>query len=109
MINECMPRMAKQHKQHIFLYGEGNEHRLTGTHETSSIEEFSYKNRSRGASVRIPVYTEQNGCGYFEDRRPASNIDPYLVSGAIVDTCCLEYKYMDKLVAALNASKNNKF
>jgi glutamine synthetase len=85
-----MPKMAKVHKEMIYLYGEGNEQRLTGTHETSSMEEFSYKSRSRGASVRIPVMTEQEGCGYFEDRRPASNIDPYLVTGAIVDSVCLE-------------------
>lgn len=109
IVKECMPRMAKMHNSHIFLYGEGNEHRLTGLHETSSMHEFSYKSRSRGASVRIPVYTEQNKKGYFEDRRPASNIDPYLVSGAIVDTCCLESKYMVKLIAALEDSRNNKF
>lgn len=97
IINECMPKMAKVHKECIYLYGEGNEHRLTGTHETSSIDEFSYKSRSRGASVRIPVYTETNKCGYFEDRRPASNIDPYLVSGAIVDAVCLKGENIGKL------------
>lgn len=92
MTNHCFPRMMKFHKECIYLYGEGNEHRLTGTHETSSMEEFSWKSRSRGASVRIPVYTEQRKCGYFEDRRPASNIDPYLVTGALVDIICLEGK-----------------
>lgn len=98
---ECMPLMEKTHDLHILLYGEGNEHRLTGKHETSSISEFSYKSRSRGASVRIPVYTESNQRGYFEDRRPASNIDAYLVSGAIVDTVCLGSKYINDLIRSL--------
>lgn len=73
------------------------------------MEEFSYKSRSRGASVRIPVITEQQGCGYFEDRRPASNIDPYLVSGAIVDAVCLNSQYIPKMLNALQVSKQNKF
>ena len=68
---------------------------MTGKHETSNLNEFNFKSRSRGVSVRIPVYTEENKKGYFEDRRPASNIDPYLVSGAIVDTICLESKYIN--------------
>jgi glutamine synthetase len=31
----------------------------------------------------------QNGKGYIEDRRPASNIDPYVVSSIIYDTSVL--------------------
>lgn len=58
MTNHCFPALAKFHKECIYLYGEGNEHRLTGTHETSSMDEFTWKSRSRGASVRVPVYTE---------------------------------------------------
>lgn len=30
-----------------------------------------------------------NGKGYIEDRRPASNIDPYLVCAMLVDTSLL--------------------
>ena len=41
----------------------------------------------RGASIRIPVGTVQNGWkGYLEDRRPASNADPYKVVGEILAT-----------------------
>lgn len=58
MKNHCFPALAKFHKECIALYGEGNEHRLTGTHETSSMDEFSWKERSRGASIRVPVYTQ---------------------------------------------------
>lgn len=80
------------------LYGEGNENRLTGLHETSSMNEFSYGLGNRGSSCRIPVMTMEKGMGYFEDRRPGSNIDPYLSSSAIVDTVCLGSKYLKDLL-----------
>jgi len=96
-----MAKLSLKHLDHIKLYGDGNEQRLTGKHETSSITSFSYGSRNRACSVRIPVTTEAEKKGYFEDRRPASNIDPYLVSASIVDTCCLESKYMSKLIEAL--------
>lgn len=95
-----MPKLSEKHKEHLELYGSGNDQRLTGLHETSSMESFSYHVRSRGASVRIPVNCEQDKKGYFEDRRPASNIDAYLVSAAMVDTCILDSKYMNELLKA---------
>ncbi len=58
IVKVCMPKMEKMHKEHIALYGEGNEKRLTGLHETSNMNSFNFKSRSRGCSVRIPVYTE---------------------------------------------------
>lgn len=42
MLEECMEKLAAKHKEHITLYGEGNEERLTGLHETSSIDKFSF-------------------------------------------------------------------
>lgn len=44
----------------------------------------------RGASIRIPRQTDKDGCGYYEDRRPASNCDPYLVTRLLVETCLLD-------------------
>ena len=44
---------------------------------------------NRGASIRVGRETEQNGKGYFEDRRPASNMDPYVVTSLIADTTIL--------------------
>merc|ERR1719311_1531610 len=70
-------------------YGKGNERRLTGAHETAPIDKFSYGVANRGCSVRIPRDTEAQKFGYFEDRRPASNMDPYIVTKMIVQTCCL--------------------
>ena len=86
-INTMMEKMAAKHSEHILLYGDDNQKRLTGIHETSSINSFSYGVGNRAASFRVPTQTaHDNGKGYVEDRRPASNIDPYLVSAMLVDT-----------------------
>jgi glutamine synthetase len=71
------------------LYGD-NSKRLTGEHETSKREVFSYGVGNRAASVRIPTSTAAEKKGYIEDRRPASDIDPYIVSALLVDTTLLE-------------------
>ena len=78
---------GKNIPRHIVVYGADNDQRLTGQHETQSIEEFSYGVSDRGASIRIPVGTVEDGWkGRLEDRRPASNADPYKVAAAIVKT-----------------------
>jgi glutamine synthetase len=71
-------------------YGEDLERRLTGLHETCNISEFRYGVSDRGASIRIPWQVDKEGCGYFEDRRPNSNADPYRVAATIIETVCLE-------------------
>jgi len=58
---------------------------LTGKHETSSIKEFSYGVANRGCSVRIPRTTDIDGKGYYEDRRPSSDIDPYSSTAVLFD------------------------
>jgi glutamine synthetase len=74
-------------KEHIAVYGADNDQRLTGKHETQSIDQFSYGVSDRGASIRIPVATVTNGWkGWLEDRRPASNADPYRVAAEIIKT-----------------------
>jgi glutamine synthetase len=74
-------------KEHIEVYGEHNEQRLTGLHETASINDFTYGISDRGASIRIPIIVVENGWkGWLEDRRPASNADPYKIAGRIVRT-----------------------
>ncbi len=76
----------RNHLAHIEVYGSGNEMRLTGLHETQHISTFSYGASDRGASIRIPVTTAKTWKGYLEDRRPASNIDPYKVVRRIIET-----------------------
>ena len=78
---------GKNIQRHISVYGADNDQRLTGKHETQSIDEFSYGISDRGASIRIPVSTPADGwVGRLEDRRTASNADPYKVAAAIVKT-----------------------
>jgi glutamine synthetase len=73
--------------EHIAVYGADNEQRLTGKHETASINDYSYGVSDRGASIRIPLYTVQKGWnGYLEDRRPNSAADPYKVAAVIIKT-----------------------
>lgn len=74
-------------REHIDVYGADNDKRLTGKHETQSIAKFSYGVSDRGASIRIPVTTKDDGwIGRLEDRRPASNGDPYKIASRIIDT-----------------------
>jgi glutamine synthetase len=73
--------------EHIAVYGADNHLRLTGKHETQSIDKFSYGISDRGASIRIPIGTVENGWnGWLEDRRPNSSADPYKVAARIIKT-----------------------
>ncbi|XP_044029541.1 glutamine synthetase-like [Siniperca chuatsi] len=93
-IEQAIKKLSEKHAEHIKVYdphgGQDNIRRLTGHHETSSIEKFSYGVASRGTSIRIPRQVGQEKKGYFEDRRPAANCDPYCVTAAIASTCLLE-------------------
>jgi len=75
-----------RHDVHIKNYGSGNEYRLTGKHETQSIDKFSWGVADRGASIRVPLSTATNWTGYLEDRRPGSNADPYRIVKVILDS-----------------------
>ena len=89
-IDKAIENLEFKHKEHIEVYGAGLAQRLTGNHETCSINEFKSGVSHRGASIRIPVSTASNGYGYLEDRRPGANSDPYLVSLMLVNTICSE-------------------
>ena len=78
--------LSKRHREHLQFYGRDNDQRLTGTHETSSMDSFTWGVADRGSSVRVPRETAANGIGYIEDRRPSSLMDPYLVTGVLVET-----------------------
>ncbi|XP_055681677.1 glutamine synthetase 2 cytoplasmic isoform X2 [Lutzomyia longipalpis] len=93
VIEDAIQKLSKCHERHIKAYdplgGQDNQRRLTGRHETSSIHDFSAGVAHRGASVRIPRGVNDAKCGYFEDRRPSSNCDPYSVVNEILKTICL--------------------
>ncbi|MBC8216214.1 MAG: glutamine synthetase beta-grasp domain-containing protein [Candidatus Marinimicrobia bacterium] len=89
-VKEACKKLGKKHKEHIAVYGAHNEERLTGLHETCSIDDYRYGVSDRGASVRIPMITASDGKGYLEDRRPAANMDPYVVCAKLIETVCEE-------------------
>ena len=83
-IYRTINNLEKYHAEDIHYYGVSNELRLSGKHETSSYNTFSSGIGDRGASVRINNNTHNAGYGYFEDRRPAANMDPYLVTSILM-------------------------
>ena len=88
-IEAAMEKLEKRNVEHIEVYGEGNRDRMTGEHETANIDSFSWGVANRGASVRVPRQCAAAGKGYFEDRRPASNADPYQITGIMMETVSL--------------------
>ena len=88
-IEEAIKKLGPKHKEHMEVYGTDNDKRMTGAHETSSYNEFSDGVANRGASVRRGNNTIKEQKGYFEDRRPASNCDPYLATSKLFETCVL--------------------
>jgi glutamine synthetase len=83
-IHRVIQNMENSHADNIKLYGANNEKRLSGKNETSDYKRFTWGIGNRGVSVRINNRTHSSGCGYFEDRRPAANMDPYMVTSAIM-------------------------
>ncbi len=87
-IEQAVSRLADAHDEHIVEYGHGLADRLTGAHETCSINEFKSGVADRGASIRIPRSVMLAGHGYLEDRRPGANCDPYKVCSLLLKTIC---------------------
>ena len=88
-IIEACEKLKLTHNEHMLVYGNFNDERLTGLYETSSINDFSYGVSDRHKSIRIPLNVYNNKEGYLEDRRPASNLDPYLVTEKIMNSILL--------------------
>lgn len=92
-----MTKLESSHKKFIELYGENNNLRLVGNFEAPDINTFTYGVMNRKASIRIPKQTEIDGKGYYEDRRPASNCDVYLVPSLIFSSTCLDGFLIDDM------------
>jgi glutamine synthetase len=90
VIEDACAKLQANHAEHMAVYGEFNEARMTGLHETSSMHECTWGISDRGRSIRVPRHVANRGQGYLEDRRPAANMDPYLVTERIMRTCCLD-------------------
>ena len=85
-IYEVINKLEKTHLRDMADYGDDNHLRMTGKHETSSIDKFTSGVGDRGASVRISKSVKAEGKGYIEDRRPAANLDPYKVFRCIMNS-----------------------
>ncbi len=82
-----MAAFEKYRDEHIAVYGPDNHLRLTGLHETQSIDKFNYGVANRGASIRVPhSFVNNDYKGYLEDRRPNSQGDPYQIASRILKT-----------------------
>ncbi len=82
-----MAAFQKRMDEHIAVYGPENHLRLTGLHETQSIDKFTYGLADRGSSIRVPHAFKNAGYkGYLEDRRPNSQGDPYQIASRILKT-----------------------
>ena len=92
VIYNAIEKLRLKHREHMTVYGKDNNKRMSGEYETANYNYFSFnKDRSvdRGASIRVGYDTIKDGKGYFEDRRPASNMDPYQVTSKIFETTCM--------------------
>jgi glutamine synthetase len=85
-INSAIKKLSKKHLYHMENYGSSNYLRMTGEHETADYNTFTFGVANRGASIRIPNSTNIDKKGYLEDRRPASNMDPYIVTSMLLET-----------------------
>jgi glutamine synthetase len=84
---KLMDAFEKYANEHIAAYGPDNHLRLTGLHETQSIDKFNWGVANRGASIRVPHAFINNGYkGYLEDRRPNSQADPYKIISRLLKT-----------------------
>uniref|UniRef100_A0A914CY48 glutamine synthetase n=1 Tax=Acrobeloides nanus TaxID=290746 RepID=A0A914CY48_9BILA len=101
----------KKHKMHLLQYdgnhGKDNERRLCGRLETSSAEVFTCGVADRACSVRIPQHVSTEGKGYLEDRRPASNCDPYRVTMCIASAVLLPGEEIDLMNGYHNGTTKN--
>jgi len=104
-IKKQLDNLANNHDKCILFYGATNYERLSGAHETSSIDEFSWGVADRGSSVRVPNTTARTGKGYYEDRRPSSDIDPYLSTAAMFDVTI--FNGSERLDNMINFVKEN--
>ncbi len=84
---KLMDKFEEYKDEHIAAYGPDNHMRLTGLHETQSIDKFSWGIADRGASIRVPHSFANDGYkGYLEDRRPNSQGDPYKIVSRVLKT-----------------------
>lgn len=80
-----LDELQKHHKDHMNSYGLEPKDCCPVLEGAQAIEAFSYGVGDRHAAIGIPLATLENGWkGYLEDRRPATNACPYMVTSKIM-------------------------
>jgi glutamine synthetase len=85
-IEAAMRKLSTKHSDHMKVYGKNNETRLVGNIYYPTMDQFSWGYENRSVAIRIPRNVIKEAKGYFEDRRPTSDCDPYAVCTAILST-----------------------
>ena len=65
-VQRAIKNLEKNHQQHIAVYGYALDERLTGAHETCSINEFKSGNSDRGASIQFQLLLQIKGMGTWK-------------------------------------------
>ncbi|XP_003743087.1 glutamine synthetase [Galendromus occidentalis] len=93
-IMEAIKKLSLKTAEHLAAYdpngGKDNLRRLDAAMFCPNVKDFSWGVASRSAAIRIPRLVSDKGCGYFEDRRPSSNCNPYMVAHRMTATICLD-------------------
>ena len=89
VINEACEKLVKILKNILRLMVHIMNRDLTGKHETCSIKRVSIRSqRQRCFDSHTNAYSTTTDVVTLEDRRPASNMDPYQACAALIDTTC---------------------
>ena len=88
-INKAIDRIKNTPLPNLLKYfdrndGKDNELRLIGDHFIPSYKVFTAGEMDKFACVRIPVRVAEERRGYFEERRPAADCDPYVATLAFM-------------------------
>lgn len=86
-ILEVIAKLGRRHKEHVGAYGLASDE---NSYQTPAICKFSYGISHKRASISIPRKAKLAQAGHLKDRRPPSNMDPYIVTAKIVMTACLD-------------------
>ena len=98
VIEEALKELGKNPTRDVAVYGADNIERLSGKHETSKFDEFTFGTGTRDTSCRIPNPVKKDGKGYFEDRRPSSSADPWLITSRLfASSCAIPSRELDDL------------
>lgn len=93
-INQAMAKLELKHELHLAAYDprkeKSNEERLQGNLMATPRRQFSAGVATKNVCVRVPRQTQAAGRGFFEDRRPGANVEPYRAMQALVETLCLD-------------------